>query len=126
MKSIPLEDVEKIELFDNNNINKISITKQIETDKGIIKTKYLFSSESKNFIYYSFYKKKYNCKGTAKVDKKNKDFIITCYCDYRISHLNISYNEFLNLMNKKKYHEINHKEIYIQKYYVYYQINQKI
>ena len=28
-------------------------------------------------------------------------------------------------MNKKKYHEINHKEIYIQKYYVYYQIKQK-
>ena len=72
MKSIPLEDVEKIELFDNNNINKISITKQIETDKGIIKTKYLFSSENKNFIYYSCYKKNITVKVQQKLIKKIK------------------------------------------------------
>ena len=73
--------------FDNNNINKIPIIKLVETNKYKIKTRYLFSSESKNFIYYSCYKKKYNCKGTAKVDKKNKDFIITFYCDNKIDHL---------------------------------------
>ena len=57
MKSLPLDDTEKKEIFDNNNINKISIIKTVETNKCKIKTKYLFSSESKNFIYYYCYKK---------------------------------------------------------------------
>ena len=101
LKRIPLDDSEQSEIIDNNNLNKIPITKTVETEKCNIKTKYLFSSESKNFIYYSCYKKKYNCKGTAKVDKINKKFIITCFCDYNIAHLDISYNDFINLMNKK-------------------------
>ena len=45
--------------------------------------------------------KKYNCKGIAKVDKINKDFIFTCFCDYKIAHLNLSYNDFIKLKNKK-------------------------
>jgi len=125
LKSLPLDDTEKKEIFDNNNINKISIIKTVETNKCKIKTKYLFSSESKNFIYYYCYKKKYSCKGTAKIDKVNKDFNITCYCDYKISHLNISYKDFIGMMITKKYNEINHKEIYVQKYFVNYQINEK-
>ena len=39
--------------------------------------------------------------------------------------MNLSYNEFIKLLNQKKYDEINPKEIYIQKYYVNYQIQQK-
>ena len=40
----------KQKIFEKNNINKIAITKYIKTIK--MKTKFLFSSESKNFIFY--------------------------------------------------------------------------
>ena len=39
LKRIPLDDSEQSEIIDNNNLNKIPITKTVETEKCNIKTK---------------------------------------------------------------------------------------
>ena len=69
-----LDEYEIKEIFSNNNVNRISIIKYIKSLK--IKTRFLFTAESKNYIYYSCYKKIKKCKGTAKINKNSKKFWI--------------------------------------------------
>ena len=61
--------------------------------------------------------------GKAKIDIKNKMFIITEYCDNKIAHLNIDYDEFVKLYEAKNYKKINFEDNIIQKYYLIYYIN---
>ena len=61
--------------------------------------------------------------GKAKVDINNKKFIITEYCDKKIAHLTIDYDEFVNLYEAKNYKQINFEDNIIQKYYLIYYIN---
>ena len=61
--------------------------------------------------------------GKAKVDIDNKKFIITEYCDNKIAHLNIDYDEFVKLYEAKNYKKINFEDNIIQKYYLIYYIN---
>ena len=77
------------------------------------------------YIFYSCYKKNYKCRGTGKIDKNNKKFIITKYCDTNIEHLKLDYKSFVKLLESNKYTSINYKEDYIQKYFIYYMINKK-
>ena len=103
------------------NINKIAITKYIKAIK--MKTKFLFSSESKNFIFYSCYKKISKCKGTAKINKNTKEFIITNLCDKNIEHLKLDYKEFIILYESDNIKNLNFNDKYIQKLYVLYMNN---
>jgi len=118
-----LTNYEISEIFNKNNKNHIPLIKYIEELN--LKTKYLYLSESKNYIYYACYKKISNCKGTGKVDKANKKFIITYFCDKKLDHLKIDYKEFINIMESNKYTELNSDDIYIQKLFVIYMINKK-
>ena len=79
LKRIPLYDSEQSEIIDNNNLNKIPIIKTVETEKCNIKTKYLFSSESKNFIYYSCYKKNIIVKVQQKLIKSIKNLLLLAF-----------------------------------------------
>ena len=78
-KIIKLSEYEIDEIFDKININRILLTKYIKSNQ--IKTKFLFMSECKNYIFYSCYKKINKCKGTAKINKNTKDMIITNLCE---------------------------------------------
>ena len=49
-----------------------------------------------------------------------KGFLITYYCDKKIEHDYITYNEFKTLLISKDLKEINFTKKYIQKYYMEY------
>ena len=53
METLSLTKYEEKEIYDKNIINKIPLLKT----KKNLKIKYLFNSESKNYIFYSCYKK---------------------------------------------------------------------
>ena len=120
---LELNENETKEIFENNNIKKISISKYVKTLK--FKTKFLFTSESKNYIFYSCYKKINNCKGTAKINKNTKELIITNLCDTNIEHLKIDFTEFINLYETNNFKNLNFNDEYIQKLFILYMINKK-
>jgi len=113
---IPLTTKEIDEYLDNKNPIKKPIIKNTNNNK--IKTKFLYCSESKNFIYYSCFKKKFCCKGSAKINKKNKTFIITKFCDNTLEHIPLEYEEFVKLIEKNNTENIDFTNKIIQKYYV--------
>ena len=63
LKILDLTNYEISKIFGKNNKNHIPLIKYIEELN--LKTKYLYSSKSKNYIYYACYKKISNCKGTG-------------------------------------------------------------
>ena len=89
-----------------------------------IKTSYQFKSRTKNFIYFSCYLRN-KCKGSAKIDILKKKLIITKECDNNITHENITYEEFKDVMDNKNINSLNFNDKKIQKYYVYYALNEK-
>lgn len=89
-----------------------------KNNKNKIKTKFLYSSETKNYIFFSCYKKKYGCKGTAKINKTKKTFIITYYCDNNIEHIGLEYDEFAELFDKNDIINIDFSNKINQRYYV--------
>ena len=99
LEETPLSTEEIKILITDKNITKEPIIRIC--DKNHIKTKYLYLSNTDNYIYYACYQKKLCYMGKAKIDIKNKKFIITEYCDNKIAHLNIDYNEFVKLMKLK-------------------------
>ena len=123
METLSLTKYEEKEIFAKNNINKIPLLKT--NKKNNLKTKHPHNSESKNYIFYSCYKKNYKCTETGKIDKINKNFIITKYCDTNIEHFKLDYKALVKLLESYKYTSINYKEDYIQKFFIYYMINKK-
>ena len=60
----------------------------------------------------------------GKIDLNKKLFIITNLCNRNIEHDDIDYEEFVRLMKDNKIRDINFKKRKIQKYYIYYSINE--
>ena len=87
-----------------------------------IKTKYKYQNRTKNYIFYRCYLRN-KCPGTCKIDIKEKNVIITNLCSTKVEHNLIEYDTFANLMNHKKTKELNFNEKKMQKYFVYYCIN---
>ena len=54
-----------------------------------------------------------------------KKLIITKECDNNINHENITYEEFKDVMDNKNINSLNFNDKKIQKYYVYYALNEK-
>lgn len=108
--------IEIKDYIENNNIEKKPIIRNTNKDKT--KTKFLFCSETKNFIYFSCYKKKFSCHGTAKINKPKKTFIITKYCENEIEHIQLEYEEFVKLLENKNIDSIDFTHKKIQKFFV--------
>ena len=124
LKLLNINDYESKEIFGYNNINKIPLIKTLKIDDTTIKAEFLYISECKNKIYYNCYKKKFKCERAAKIEKINKKFIITSYCDTNIEHMKLDYAELKDLL-EKKFNESNHKETYVQRMFVQYIIKSK-
>lgn len=119
LETIELTEKEKTEIFENNHY--IPLIKYVSHTKTL--TEFIFKYKSKNFIFYSC-KLKDKCKGKGKVNINKKNFIITNYCNNKVKHEDISYEEFIKLYTNKQYKKIKFNEIKIQKYFVMYIISQ--
>ena len=84
------------------NENYIPIT--YNDDKTYVKTTYVFKYKSPNFTFY-ICNQRQNCNGSAKIDLKNKEFIITKGCNRNIKHNQINYEEFIDLLKSKQYNK---------------------
>ena len=87
-----------------------------------IDIKYLYKSKSKNFIFY-ICSQRPECNGRGKININTKEFYITNLCDKQIVHNKITYEEYVNYIEKNDIENIDFSAHYIQKYYVYYVIN---
>lgn len=117
-----LSDNEIKDYIENTNDNKKPIISN--TNKNKIKTKFLYSSETKNYIYFYCYKRKYGCKGTAKINKKEKKLVITYYCENNVEHIELDYEEFADLIDKKDLNNIDFNNKINQRYYVFHILKQ--
>ena len=117
-----LNDNEIKEYIENINDNKEPIISK--TNKNKIKTKFLYSSETKNYIYFYSYKRKYGYKGTATINKLEKKLIITYYCENNIEHIGLEYEELADLIDKKDLDNIDFNNKINQRYYVIHIIKQ--
>ena len=111
-----LNDNEIKEYIENINDNKEPIISK--TNKNKIKTKFLYSSETKNHIYFYCYKIKYGCKDTAKINKLEKKLIITKYCENNIEHFGLEYEELAELIDKNDLNNVDFNNKINQRYYV--------
>ena len=53
---------------------------------------------NKKFYLLKLFKKKIIFKGSAKLNKKNKKFIITKFCDNSLEHIPLEYEKFVELV----------------------------
>ena len=114
LEILELSEEEKKEIFKNNNY--VPLIKYIAKTKT--KTKYIFKSKSKNYIFYKCKFNK-NCDGSGKIDIKNKNFIVTKYCNNKIDHEIMSYLDYVDLFQKKEFDKIDFSNKKIHKYYVF-------
>ena len=63
------------------------------------------------------------CSGACKIDINEKALIITNICNTNIEHNYIQYQDFVEIMKNNTIKDLNFKEKKIQKYFVYYCLN---
>lgn len=104
---------EEITKFINNRDFNNPIIKYDDSNK--VKTKYIYTSYSNNYIYFVCNKRR-KCRGAAKINIKNQKLIIIEKCDVNILHETITYKEFVKALEKNKLDGIDFSNTEIQKY----------
>ena len=114
-----LSEYEYKEIINNKNIKKMAITKI----NNNIKTKFLFTSSSKNYIYYNCSQKR-TCSGKAKIDLKTNKFIITTLSNKDINHEKLTYDELVEKIKNNILESIDFKDKDIQKQFVFFVVSE--